>query len=226
MRPVYVVHVLGAALGLLAGYLALYVAKGGKLHRRSGRVFLVAMLTMCAAGLTISLARGVAPEVNGPAALMTAYLVVTAFATVRPEGGARWLLVGSMATAAAVGIVSLTFGAQAVAAGGMRNEIPAFPFFLFGLLGVIGAAGDIRVLRTGPLKGSRRIARHLWRMCFALLIAGMSFFLGPSERVPELIRGSWPMRGLPVLAVLVTMLYWLWRVRIRRSLRGLVGVRA
>ena len=30
----------------------------------------------------------------------------------------------------------------------------------------------------------------------------------------------------PVLAVLLTMLYWLWRVRIRRSLRGLVGVRA
>jgi hypothetical protein len=31
--------------------------------------------------------------------------------------------------------------------------------------------------------------------------------------------------ALPVLAVLVTLLYWLWRVRIRTSLRGLVAVR-
>jgi hypothetical protein len=27
-----------------------------------------------------------------------------------------------------------------------------------------------------------------------------------------------------MLVVLVTMLYWLWRVRIRRSLRGMVGI--
>ncbi len=32
--------------------------------------------------------------------------------------------------------------------------------------------------------------------------------------------------ALPVLAVLVTMFYWLWRVRVRRSFRGMVGVRA
>jgi len=29
-----------------------------------------------------------------------------------------------------------------------------------------------------------------------------------------------------VLAVLVTMFYWLWRVRIRRSLRGIVRIRS
>jgi uncharacterized membrane protein len=32
--------------------------------------------------------------------------------------------------------------------------------------------------------------------------------------------------ALPVLVVLVAMLYWLWRVRIRRSLRGIAGVSA
>ena len=35
-------------------------------------------------------------------------------------------------------------------------------------------------------------------------------------RIPALI-------ALPMLAVLVTMLYWLWRVRIRRPFRGIVG---
>ncbi|HEV8355693.1 MAG TPA: hypothetical protein VGQ17_02900 [Gemmatimonadales bacterium] len=32
--------------------------------------------------------------------------------------------------------------------------------------------------------------------------------------------------ALPVPAVLVTTFYWLWRVRTRRSLRGIVGVGA
>jgi hypothetical protein len=31
-----------------------------------------------------------------------------------------------------------------------------------------------------------------------------------------------PLLVLPVLAVLVTMLYWLWRIRVRRNRRGLV----
>jgi hypothetical protein len=31
--------------------------------------------------------------------------------------------------------------------------------------------------------------------------------------------------ALPVVAVLLTMLYWLWRVRIGRSLRGIVTAR-
>jgi len=34
------------------------------------------------------------------------------------------------------------------------------------------------------------------------------------------------VRGVAPGAVLATMLYWLWRVRIRRSLRGIVAVSA
>jgi hypothetical protein len=33
-----------------------------------------------------------------------------------------------------------------------------------------------------------------------------------------------PLLATPVLLVIVTMFYWLWRVRIRQSLRGLTRV--
>jgi hypothetical protein len=33
-----------------------------------------------------------------------------------------------------------------------------------------------------------------------------------------------PLLALPVLAVLATMLYWLWRVRVRGTFRGIGGV--
>ena len=103
--------------------------------------------------------------------------------------------------------------------------MPAFPFFLFGVVGLLATVGDLRVMRSGPLRGAARLARHLWRMSFALFIAALSFFIGQAKVIPKPVRVT-PLLVLPVLAVLVTMLYWLWRVRVRRSLRGIVGLRA
>lgn len=111
----------------------------------------------------------------------------------------------------------------AIVRGAAPAGIPAFPFFMFGTFGLLARAGDIRLLRNGPLTGARRIARHLWRMSYALLIAALSFFIGQAKAIPKPVR-IFPLLVLPVLAVLVTMLYWLWRVRVRRSLRGFVGI--
>jgi hypothetical protein len=182
------------------------------------------MLPMSLAGFAMAVVRDVAPAINVPAALLTAYLVITSLTTVRPLAtGARWLDVVALLVAFAVGLASLTFGLEAIANGGKRNGMPAFPFFMFGVVGVLASVGDLRMIRSGGLRGTARLARHLWRMSFALFIAALSFFIGQAQVIPEPIRIR-PLLALPVLAVLATMLYWLWRVRIRRSLRGLVGV--
>jgi hypothetical protein len=60
-------------------------------------------------------------------------------------------------------------------------------------------------------------------MCLGLLIATASFFLGPPGRVPEMIRIP-ALLPVPMLVPLLAMLYWLWRVRIRRNYRGIVAV--
>ena len=44
-------------------------------------------------------------------------------------------------------------------------------------------------------------------------------------RVPEIIYYP-ALLPIPVLAPIVVMLYWLWRVRGRQSLRGIVSVSA
>ncbi len=226
MRTTLIVHILAGGLGLVAGYVALYAAKGATLHRRSGMVFVFAMLTVAVCGMVIAARRDVAPAVNIPAGLLTAYLVVTALTTIRPPyAGSPWVDAGAMLVALAVGLTSLAFGFEALASGGERNGMPAFPFFMFGVVGVVASVGDARVIRSGPLSGAPRIARHLWRMSFALFIAALSFFLGQAKVIPQPIRIP-GLLALPVLAVLVTMLYWLWRVRIRRSLRGIVRISA
>ena len=222
MVPAYVVHILAGSLSLVFGYVALYSPKGAALHRRAGMVFVCAMLTMSVAGVTIAAVRNVVPALNVPAGLLTAYLVITSLTTVRPPAaGSRGLHIAAMVVALAVGLTSLTFGLEAVANGGERNGMPAFPFFMFGVVGLLASVGDLRMLRSGALTGARRLARHLWRMSFALFIAALSFFIGQADVIPKPIRVM-PLLAIPVLAVLVTLLYWMWRIRIRQSLRGMV----
>jgi uncharacterized membrane protein len=219
-------HIVAGGLGLVAGFVALYAAKGARLHRKAGMVFVCSMLAMTTTGTVMAAARNAWPALNVPAALITAYLVITGLSTVRPStGGTRRLAVVAMLVALAVGVFTLALGLAAVAAGGEWRGMPAFPFFLFGVIGLSGAVGDLRLLRSGPPEGTARVARHLWRMSLALFIAAMSFFIGQSDEVPKAFR-IMPLLAVPPLAVLATMLYWLWRVRFRRPRPAMAAVAA
>jgi hypothetical protein len=61
---------------------------------------------------------------------------------------------GGMLVASAVGLTSLTSAFEAIASGGKRNGMPAFPFFLFGVVGMLAAVGDVRFIRSGALRGA------------------------------------------------------------------------
>jgi hypothetical protein len=72
----------------------------------------------------------------------------------------------------------------------MRGGPPADPVpgAFFATTTLLAAIGDARVVLAGPITGARRLARHLWRMCFARFIASGSFFLGQMNFVPESVR--------------------------------------
>lgn len=223
MRMLLVVHIVAGGLGLVAGFAALYAAKGARMHRKSGVLFVYAMVAMGLSGALIAALTSV--EVSVIAGLTATYLVVTALTTVRPPTpGSRRIEVGAVVVGLAVGLTGVMLGFSTLASpDGTRDGLPAFPFFILGLPALLGGLSDIRWLRAGGLKGASRLVRHLWRMSYALLIAALSFFLGQADEFPEALRHP-ALLALPVLAVPVTMLYWLWRVRIRRSFRGIVAV--
>ena len=224
MRAIYLVHIAGASLALCFGYVALFSPKGGPLHRRLGRYFVYAIAVMCFGGLAIAILRNVAPETNIPAATLTAYLAVTALTTVRPVSrGLLRLERGGLLLALGLGLTCISLAIRAVVGGASPMGLSTFPFLLFGSIGLLGAIGDIRVLRAGRLRGPARLHRHLWRMCIALWISASSFFFGGEERVPEFLRNNTPLRALPVLAVLLAMLYWMWRVRRKKKLHGAIA---
>lgn len=220
-----VIHVAAGSLALLSGFVALYSTKGGNWHRRAGRVFVVAMLVMCAAGLVLSLVRDKAAAINLPAAMLTAYLVATAWFAVRPSAHAAYAWhVGGWVVVSGVLIACTTFGLIAVSGNGRFAGFPAFPYLLFAAVALFAWFGDLRILRDGTartgLTGTPKIARHLWRITVALWIACMSFFLGQADEFPEALRIP-VLLVSPVMLVLLTLLYWLWRVRVRGSLRGM-----
>lgn len=220
----YAVHIVAGALGLLSGFIALYSTKGAPLHRRAGMVFVYTMVTMCVAGGAIAALWNVIPSLNVPPALLSASLVITALTTVRPSTPATRRLDG-VATVVMLGVsvATLSLGVATLARG--SRSIVLFPYFMFGAIALLAVVGDLRVRRRGPARGAERIARHLWRMTYALLVATMSFFIGQAKVFPPALRVP-GLLALPVVAVLVTLLYWLWRVRVRRSLRGLFQVDA
>ena len=213
------IHIVGATLGLLSGAIALWVAKGGRLHRASGKVFVYAIVAMCATAVAGAVIKGQA--VNVMAGSMTAYLAFTGVSTVRPSSPAsRNRDIALMLVALALGLATFAGAIVAVASpSGKLFGLPSFPFFLFGLLGVSGAIGDFKTMRAGILRGAPRLSRHLWRMCMAMFITVVSFF-SVRARVAAILPAPFTTpaaRALPVLLVLVTMFYWLWRVRFRRS---------
>jgi hypothetical protein len=224
MRMTYALHIAAATVALLSGYVALLSTKGGTLHRRSGMVFVYTMLATVAVGATIAIVWNRAPALNVPAALLTGYLVISGVLAVRPlPERLRWIHLALLIVALGVTLFDLGRGVQALTIGGREGALLAFASFLFGTFGVLGVAGDVRVMRTGPRTGTARLARHLWRVSSALLIAAMSFVSRPKV-FPKPIRIA-PVLAAPVVLVLVVMLLWLWRLGVRRSTRGVARLR-
>jgi uncharacterized membrane protein len=211
LSPLLIVHISAGSLAILSGAAAVSVRKGERLHRRFGAVFLVAMLIMSALGAYLAARLQLrAPAVVG---VFTFYLVATALATVRRKAGTVGLfekaafLVASSA-AAALGV----WGMQAaISPTGRLDGAPPAPYFVFAAFAAVAAILDFRMIRRGGVSGSQRIARHLWRMCFALFFATSFFFLAQQKVMPAFMHGS-PILLAPAFAPLAVMIFWLVRV--------------
>jgi uncharacterized membrane protein len=205
-------HVAAGFLALAAGAIALSSRKGARLHRKSGAVFVYGMLLMTLSGgalAAIQMAAEPLHRMNFLAATVTAYFVVTALLTVtRPVDRHRWMHVAAMVVAFAAALTALWFGLTAAANKGYG---PPPAYFTIAALAFLAALLDLRMLRAGAIQGVHRLARHLWRMTFALLVATLSFFLGQADEIPEPFR-DFRLLSVPVVLVLLSLIYWLVRV--------------
>jgi hypothetical protein len=157
--------------------------------------------------------------------VFTAYFVFTAFTAVKPLPGARRQVDIALMVLASIFAAATYSGAFSALGrpGNQLNGVPAAMLFFMGTVLLLAAIGDFRMVWTGGIQGTRRLARHLWRMCFGLFIASGSFV---AQLVMMKFMPGW-MRSVPVIvtlgaAPLVVLLYWMWRVRLKQNLRGLM----
>ncbi|HYI12897.1 MAG TPA: hypothetical protein VEK57_27870 [Thermoanaerobaculia bacterium] len=213
--PVLLVHICAATVGLLSGYLAMLFRKGSGRHGAAGSVFLVSMLTMSLTGAYV--AAFLRPNaLNVVAALLTFYLVSTAWwAAKRGEGTGAFDRV-ALLFIAVVGAYALMSGIQAATSStGTRHGMSAFIYFVFAFATLLCVRSDIRMLKRGGVSGGRRIGRHLLRMCFALMIATFSLYPGQAKLFPPWLRET-NLLIVPHVLLIGSMIFWSVRVMGRR----------
>jgi hypothetical protein len=223
--PILLVHISAGTLALLSGTAALLFRKGSARHALAGRIFVAAMLTMASFAVYLAIVRHEPSNIGG--GIFTFYLIFTAWLTARRRDGETrgfdWVV---LLIPLALGILTWMNGVSIVRSGvDSPDGVPVGMTFFMGSVMLLAAAGDVRMLVGGGVAGAKRIARHLWRMCFGLFIAAGSFFLGPSNRPLRLLSAAGLGQHLsPVLfstsvyliltlLPLILLVYWLVRVR-------------
>jgi hypothetical protein len=209
-------HITAGGVGLLSGAAALLFSKGSSLHRRAGNWFFVAILTM--SGIGACVAPFLPDRISSVAGVLTFYLVVTSWVTIRrKEGGIGNFERGALLFALGIVAGGLAFGVRAASSPtGLLDGQPFQASFAFAVVAALAAAGDLRLILRGGISGAQRITRHLWRMCVALFIAAASLFLGQPKVFPASVRGSFIL-FVPEIGILGLLIFWLIRVRFTNS---------
>jgi hypothetical protein len=214
MSPILTVHICAGTVAVLSGIGALSSSKGGQLHRSYGTLFLISMLFMGAFGAYMAYL--LPQEATVAVAILTGYLVTTGWAAARNKTCTVRLIDKILI---AVPLIVATYlvggGMQAMRSQtGTLEGVPYLAYFVFAIFALFTAFGDLRIIMLGSISSVQRIARHLWRMCFALLFA-VNIFFGQEKVLPKSVHDS-AFLLIPALAPLMIMIYWLLRVRFPR----------
>ena len=230
--PILIVHICAGSLGLLSGTAAMSFRKGSPRHALAGKVFVASMLTMGVFAVYLAIARHQPNNIGG--GILTVYLIGTAWLTARRRDGETsrfdWV---ALLIPLALGILYWITVLKVVRSGARSIDgVPVGMIFFMGSVMLLAAAGDVRMLVRGGVSGAKRIARHLWRMCFGLFIAAGSFFLGPSNRPLRLLSNvglgkhltpalfSTTLYLVLTILPLILLIFWVVRVRFTNAYNG------
>ena len=230
--PILLVHICAGTLGLLSGTAAISFRKGSPRHALAGKIFVASILTMAVGAVYLAIVRHQPNNFSG--GIITFYLIGTGWLTARRRDRETsrfdWV---ALLIPLTLGILTWMNAIKVVRSGASSQDgVPVGMSFFMGSVMLLAAAGDVRMLLRGGVFGAKRIARHLWRMCFGLFIAAGSFFMGPSNRPLRLFSAVGIGQHLPpalfstslylflTLLPLILLIFWLVRVRFKNAYQG------
>lgn len=219
------VHIFAGVVAMVSGAAAISFRKGSPRHVMAGKVFVVSMLTMAVGAIYLAIVKNEPNNVGG--GIFTFYLILTGwFAARRNEGQTNKLDWVALLIPLTLGVLSWISGIEKLRIPGPPADgVPAGMTLFMGSIMLLAATGDVRMLVRGGILGTKRIVRHLWRMCFGWFIATGSFFLGGDNRPLRLFNAIGLRQQifkvilreevLLILAIspLLFLIFWLVRVR-------------
>jgi uncharacterized membrane protein len=219
-RLAFVLHIVGGAVALLAGVIAVCARKGGALHRRAGTIFVLSMLLMALFALYLAVAIP-GQFVNVLISIFALYFVGTAWLSVwRKQRSIGLPEKIAMAVSLCLCVPFLVLAIQlAVGATPMfKSAVPLKGPVLIAIDGFtvvlcLAAIGDAKVVMAGGITGVARISRHLWRMCLGLTLALGSGFTNGFAR---LLPGPYHVPTaffFPQFIPILILIFWLIRLR-------------
>ena len=115
------IHIVAGGLAIGLGAVALSVKKGGAIHRRSGMLFVYAMVVMAVTASLLEFLKGPAAT-DVVAAVLAIYFVGTALTTVRPAS--RWtrvIDVAALTVAVGLAVLMIVGGVKGVSSPGLST---------------------------------------------------------------------------------------------------------
>jgi hypothetical protein len=214
--PILLLHIASGTLGMLSGFVAVFLPKGSRRHGLAGNVFVVSMMSLAVTGVYLAALKHQPGNILG--GTLTFYLVTTAWLTARRKDASTGIFDwGALLVVSAVAAVNITYGLEAATSlTGLKYDYPPGPYFFLGSIALLATVGDVRMLVRGGISGTQRLARHLWRMCFALFIAAASIFLARQHLFPAILQKTGVLVLLSILPLLL-MIFWLFRVRFAKA---------
>jgi hypothetical protein len=221
MMLAYGLHIGGGTIGLVSGTIAAFARKGGHLHRLAGNVFFVSILVMAtfAAWLAVAVP---GQMVNLFGGIFVFYLTTTAWLTVRRAAGTIGVsekIALAIVLCLCAPFAFLVYQAATGSAPQLKGPVLIATVSLAAIV-AITAITDAKLVLAGGISGAPRIARHLWRMCLALLMATGSAF---TNGLPRLLPGPMnmsPIFFLPMLLPLGLLIFWMIRVRLTHGFKN------
>lgn len=218
LSPMLLLHICAGTLGVISGFVAVSLRKGSRRHALAGTVFVISMMVLASSGTFMAIVKSQPGNILG--GTLTLYLVATAWLTIkRREGNPGLIDWSALLFAAAIASVALTWAFDAATSPtGLKNGYPLGPYAMLGSVALLSTIGDIRMIARRGISGTQRIARHLWRMCFAFFIASSSVFLARAHLFPAIMRKTGALYFLSFLP-LILMVFWLIRIRFKNVSR-------
>ncbi|SFC89762.1 hypothetical protein [Pseudoalteromonas denitrificans] len=212
LPPLVLIHFIAGALAILAGFSVLIFPNNIKIHKTAGNTFLIAMLMLGVTSVYVAYSRGIMLSlING---IFICYLISTSWMAIKRKANT----IGYFEYISFIGVVFITvmlvkYGWQAaMSETGKLSGFGLGVFYFFASIAAFAAILDFKMIYQGGTRGSQRIVRHVWRMCFPMFMATAAFFLGQAKLFPESLRKI-EFLAIPVVLVILFSGFWLLRIK-------------